>query len=749
MTARISFIRLIQAGKKVFRDIFKPHQETKVKTKCQVFQHQKDVHHQVSHQAPQFVHSKSTLFSKIIPRVYYQSLASELRRQAAQRSWGRGSSPLFAFAGLAVLVSFPKNEDEILVDQLQEIGKTSQKYNSDFELGQFPYLSLDRFQLGEMIGKGCYAAVYEARLKVQSVPATEENVVEKTSEDDSDIVIDQSESDTESIDIISDKSDPESRVESDSDIIVIDQSESDTESIDIISDKLYPESRVETDSVSDIESDSDIIMIDQSESDTESIDIISDKSDPESRVESDCDIIMIDQSESDTESIDIISDKSDPEFKGDGFVLDRPVSAIMDSLGKTEFRTSLSSETDADDHFHDLDPNSFVILSQSDKGQNAGRFEHETGPPKYNLAIKIMYNYQIESKASAILREMEKEMVPAMLAATQAQMKEWDNGNKVRKKSLPPHPNIVKMSGYFVDPFPTLPEGLEHFPAALPKRLNPDGIGRNQTLFLVMKKYDMNLHQYLQTRQPDIRTRTLLLAQLLEGVVHMGRYGIAHRDMKSDNIFLDCSTGGIPQLVIGDFGCCLADSQNGLKLPYPTEEIDRGGNSALMAPEISNAVPGPNQFLDYSKSDLWSLGALAYELFDQDNPFYSVKGRKNLDSRTYRESDLPTLPDNVPHEVRKLVASLLKRDPSKRPTPEVAAAALSLYLWAPSEWWKPGCNVKSQDVKWQLIILAVDVQIRRLFQSTFTPEFSLKETFLSCLCMKNVQAAIDLLHMME
>lgn len=36
-----------------------------------------------------------------------------------------------------------------------------------------------------------------------------------------------------------------------------------------------------------------------------------------------------------------------------------------------------------------------------------------------------------------------------------------------------------------------------------------------------------------------------MLAQLLEGVTHMGQHGIAHRDLKSDNVLVDVSeTGG-------------------------------------------------------------------------------------------------------------------------------------------------------------------------------------------------------------
>ena len=43
---------------------------------------------------------------------------------------------------------------------------------------------------------------------------------------------------------------------------------------------------------------------------------------------------------------------------------------------------------------------------------------------------------------------------------------------------------------------------------------------------------------------------------------------------------------GVPQLVLSDFGCCLADQKNGLKIPYTTDAISKEGNMALMAPEV-------------------------------------------------------------------------------------------------------------------------------------------------------------------
>ena len=94
----------------------------------------------------------------------------------------------------------------------------------------------------------------------------------------------------------------------------------------------------------------------------------------------------------------------------------------------------------------------------------------------------------------------------------------------------------------------------------------------------------------------------MLLLQLLEGIAHLVRYGVAHRDLKTDNLLLDESTGSglCPRLVIADFGCCLADKEWGLVLPFYTAEIDRGGNCNLMAPEVKYSLAltvAPAEFL--------------------------------------------------------------------------------------------------------------------------------------------------------
>ncbi|XP_029347147.1 serine/threonine-protein kinase PINK1, mitochondrial [Acyrthosiphon pisum] len=311
----------------------------------------------------------------------------------------------------------------------------------------------------------------------------------------------------------------------------------------------------------------------------------------------------------------------------------------------------------------------------------------------YPLAVKMMFNYDAESNAMSILRAMSRETVPSRSVQHDFSRsdQQWPIGYDQNLIKLSPHPNIVMMHLCFADYVPELIDSHTLYPQALPTRINPEGYGRNMSLFLVMKKYDMSLKQYL-SKAPSlkIRDKILLLAQLLEAVSHLSNQNVAHRDMKTDNILLDVSEGNdvCPALVITDFGCCLADKDNGLNLPYKSADTDRGGNIALMAPEVVTARPGTFGYIDYSKADVWAVGAMAYEIFSDNNPFYSYERGKPplLRNSTYKEEDLPAFSSDIPLIIQTLIHSLLQRSTSKRLDASFAATVCQIYLWAPSSW---------------------------------------------------------------
>lgn len=600
---------------------------------------------------------RSILFTS---RVSYKTIASQLRRRAAFEFGRPQRLPFFGFVGLALATS-KQNDNEKLTEDIREVLQKQIKTSPIIQ-----QLSLDSFDLGQVIGKGCNAVVFEARQK-----------------------------DGKEVTLEFDNSSDFEKVVNLQSMGVEDEEEED---------KWYPpiEEYLEE------EPSQSFSVIDISEGET----TMSSFSINEREI---------------NESFSFIESR---EGTLNQHNFDDEISVESMSIS-TE---SNDGETENTESEEECDKWSFI----DEEGIGTVSIE-DTTSIKYNLAVKMMFNYEVESKADSIMKAMEKETVPARVPIYQLG-DSWYFRNRVRLKSLPQHPNIVDMIGAFVDPFnvPQLSVAMETYPAALPKRLYSSGLGRNMTMYIVMKKYDMTLREYLEQHKPDRRTRCLLLTQLLEGIVHLGNHGIAHRDIKTDNLFLEYSEQSVPKLVIGDFGCCLADTEFEQKLPYFTADVDRGGNCSLMAPEISTAIPGRDIWLDYSKADLWAVGTIIYELFSMDNPFYgNQSGKGLLDSRTYREQDLPSLPETVPNIVKLLVRLCLSRDPSKRPSATDAANLMQIYLWLP-EWFvfKPDMS----DIKEHLLILTAQVI---LHGKHMDPEDQLMSTFLQRLRLEDIIRIID------
>lgn len=378
----------------------------------------------------------------------------------------------------------------------------------------------------------------------------------------------------------------------------------------------------------------------------------------------------------------------------------------------------------------------------------------------YPLALKMMFNYDIQSNSMAILKAMHKETIPARYHAKRNNYDYWENDMIERTSNLPPHPNIVYMPAFFCDIIPDLENSRSLYPNALPPRLNPStGYGRNMSLFLLMKRYNYSLREYLDEYScTDIRTRIILFAQLLEAVAHINKHQIAHRDLKSDNILIDATSDSLPILVLSDFGCCLAD-KNGLKVPYQSIEIDKGGNVQLMAPEIVLKQPNIFAMLDYTKSDLWAAGTIAYEIFGYVNPFYDDlnSNRKALRNVHYDESMLPELDnEEIPHIVKNLIENILQCNPRKRLDCDIAANVLELYLWAPSSWIKyKRIPTNNEILEWLLSLTtkilcerglgSINAQFMSKNRRTYT-EYILISTFLARANLKNIRKALQWIH---
>jgi serine/threonine protein kinase len=139
----------------------------------------------------------------------------------------------------------------------------------------------------------------------------------------------------------------------------------------------------------------------------------------------------------------------------------------------------------------------------------------------------------------------------------------------------------------------------------------------------------------------DVRA---LLLQLAEGLADAHAAGVLHRDVKPSNILVDRS--GTAKLV--DFGISRA-----MDMTRVTRASGLLGTPAYLAPE------GPVD----ARSDLYSLGVVAFELLTGSPPFEASTYHEVLVAHLRKPPDLT----RVPLEARPIVAWLLAKEPHDRP----------------------------------------------------------------------------------
>ncbi|KAI0769434.1 kinase-like domain-containing protein [Trametes elegans] len=128
------------------------------------------------------------------------------------------------------------------------------------------------------------------------------------------------------------------------------------------------------------------------------------------------------------------------------------------------------------------------------------------------------------------------------------------------------------------------------------------------------------------------------------------RAQILHRDLKPDNVFLDESN----TVKLGDFGLSKALAQASFANTYV-------GTPYYMSPELMQ-----EKAYD-SKSDIWSLGCLIYELCALKPPFHEAKTHAEL-SILIRNGRIPPLPKGYSPALTSVIKSMLNLNPAMRPS---------------------------------------------------------------------------------
>ncbi|WP_425397749.1 serine/threonine protein kinase [Aeoliella sp.] len=166
-----------------------------------------------------------------------------------------------------------------------------------------------------------------------------------------------------------------------------------------------------------------------------------------------------------------------------------------------------------------------------------------------------------------------------------------------------------------------------------------------------------NLKQQIVGNPYDVKCRAKeILVNCASGLAHMHKVGWVHRDVKPDNF-----------LVADDSEVRLIDFNLARKVKTGLSKMFAGkagvqGTHSYMAPE---QIRG--QHVD-ARADIYSLGCVAFELFNGKPPFTANSFQELLSKHLKsKPPDLTVVDKNITPEFAAFVKRLMAKDPAERP----------------------------------------------------------------------------------
>ncbi len=201
----------------------------------------------------------------------------------------------------------------------------------------------------------------------------------------------------------------------------------------------------------------------------------------------------------------------------------------------------------------------------------------------------------------------------------------------------------------------------------------------------------VSIIDYAQTRSLDIAGRLDLFVQVCRAIQHAHQRGIIHRDLKPSNVLVS-EVDGEPVPKVIDFGIAKATEADLNTQTVMTQHGQLVGTPAYMSPE-QTMLDGSH--VD-TRTDIYSLGVLLYELLTGTTPFTD----KELLSRGIAEM-MRVIKDDEPVKPSTRLSTLEKQENATSPAHEHHQRSLSTLIRGDLDWIAMKCLEKDPERRYE------------------------------------------------